>query len=377
MSRHWMRIAGMVGAMAIVGCGEAPAQRRHTNSTYMHVDTDPHGGRIEISVQGEVEFGDDDRSVARLSPDGRITLAEERPGQPRRRVEYRPGEGGGVQMLFYRDGDRRAPDAGDRAWIDRMITRAVRGGAGAERRVARIRDREGTDGVLREIERIEGDGGRRAHYRALLRTPGLSGGETARTLRHLGRHLRSDGEKRVALSTALEGSPDAEELAAILDAAATINSDGDRSGVLARVAREHSLDDARVRTAFFRAAGGIDSDGDLSRVLLAELVGGGARGEVLAAALRASDGISSDGDLSRVLLAVLRHPEAGADVVASAVRASERISSDGDRARVLIAVPDRALRTAPVRAAVHRSLQGIRSGGDRERVERRLARSQS
>lgn len=377
MSRQWMRIAAMVGAMAIVACGEAPAQARHANSTYMHVDTDHNGGRLEIRVQGEVEFGDDERSVARLSPDGRVTMMEERPGQPDRRVEFRPGEGGAARMTFYRDGDRREPDAADRAWIDRMIARAARDGAGAERRVARIRARSGTDGVLREIERIEGDGGRRAHYAALLRTPGLSGGETARTLRHLGSHLRSDGEKRLALSAALEGSPNTEELAAILDAAGTIRSDGDRSGVLARVAREHSMDDARARNAFFRAAGGIGSDGDLARVLLAELVGSGARGEVLAAALRASEGIESDGDLARVLLAVLRHPQASPEVVAGAVRASERIASGGDRARVLIAVPDRALSSASVRAAVRRSMQGIRSDGDRERVERRLARSQS
>jgi hypothetical protein len=274
----------------------------------------------------------------------RLSIEEARPGQAERRMELRPDGDGRVRTLYYENGERAEPDAGDRAWMERMIVDAVReNGLGAERRVRHIRRTEGVDGVLREIERIESDGGQRSYYRILMAS-GLREEETARTLRHLGRHVRSDGEKRTALASVLDRpSVSAAELAAMLDAAATIGSDGEAASLLARVAREEPLDDARVRQSFFRAL----------------------------------EGVESDGETARVLTAVLRRPDARDDVVRAAIRATEEIESDGERARVLVAVPDRSLRSSAVRAAVRDALEEMRSDGERQRVERRLARVQS
>jgi hypothetical protein len=214
---------------------------------------------------------------------------------------------------------------------------------GAEQRIRSIRRTLGVDGVLREIERIGNDGDKRGYYRTLMAS-GLREEETARTLRHLGRHLRSDGEKRAALASLLDRpSLGAVELAAMLDAAATIGSDGEAASLLARVAREEPLADARAREAFFRAVRGIDSDGETARVLTA----------------------------------ALRRPEARDDVVRAAIGATEAMESDGERARVLVAVPDRSLRSAAVRAAMRDALEEMRSDGERQREERRLARVQS
>ncbi|HEX8697064.1 MAG TPA: hypothetical protein VF746_31890 [Longimicrobium sp.] len=375
MSERWRRVAGAVAAAGVAllaGCRAAPAQ---TTSTWRSVDTD-HGTRLEILARGEVDFTDDDRDVARISSDGRLTIEEAVRGRPERRVEFRPDERGGVRRLYFEDGVQRAPDADDRAWIERMILQAVRSsGVGAERRVARIRARQGVDGVLREIEQIEGDGGKRHYYVTLLRSsPALRDDETVRVFRHLAREIDSDGEKRYTLAQALErtrlgpaevaalldaagtigsdgekryvlaqvlerASPGPAELAALLGVAATIRSDGERAYVLARVARDNPLADARVRQAFFRAAGGI----------------------------------SSDGELARVLVTVLRREGARDDVVAAAIRASEEISSDGERARVLVSVPQRSLRSEGVRAAFERAMDGIGSDGERARVARWLA----
>jgi hypothetical protein len=225
-----------------------------------------------------------------------------------------------------------------------MIVEAVReNGLGAEQRIRHIRRTQGVDGVLREIERIENDGDKRGYYRMLMASE-LRDQETARLLRHMGRHLRSDGEKRAALAAVLDRpSLSAVELAAMLDAAATIGSDGEAASLLARVAREEPLADERAREAFFRAV----------------------------------DGIDSDGEMARVLTAALRRPEARDDVVRAVIGATESIRSDGERARVLVAVPDRSLRSAAVRAAMREALEEMDSDGERQRVERRLARVQS
>jgi len=339
--QRWMGIAAVAAVLA--GGGEAAAQREHRSET-THIITDDNGRRMERRFSGVIEVRQDGRAVARMGAGARLTIEEARPGQPERRMELRPDGDGRVRTLYYEGGERADPDAGDRAWMERMIVDAVReNGLGAEQRIRSIRRTQGVDGVLREIERAGSDGARRGYYRMLMES-GMREEETARTLRHLGRHLRSDGEKRAALASVLDRpSISAVEVAAMLDAAATIGSDGEAASLLARVAREEPLADTRAREAFFRAVEGIDSDGETARVLTE----------------------------------VLRRPEARDDVVRAAIGATEAIGSDGERARVLVAVPDRSLRSSAVRAAVRDALAGMGSDGERQRVERRLARVQS
>lgn len=339
--QRWMGIAAVAAVLA--GGGEAAAQREHRSET-THIITDDDGRRMERRFSGEIEVRPDGRAVARMGTGARLSIEEARPGQPERRMELRPDGDGRVRTLYFERGERVDPDAGDRAWMERMIVDAVReNGLGAEQRIRHIRRTQGADGVLREIERIENDGDKRHYYRMLMAS-GTSADERARMLRHLGRHVRSDGEKRAALASVLDRpSLSAAELTAMLDAAATIDSDGEAASLLARVAREEPLEDARVREAFFRAA----------------------------------STLGSDGELARVLTAVLRRPETRDDVVRAAIRATEQIDSDGERARVLVAVPDRSLRSSAVRAAVRDALEEMDSEGERQRVERRLARVQS
>ncbi|HEX8697065.1 MAG TPA: hypothetical protein VF746_31895 [Longimicrobium sp.] len=374
MSERWRTIAGAVafaGAALLVGCGGAAAQ----SGTWRSSHTD-HGRRVDIEVRGEVDFTEDDRDVARLSSDGRISIEEAVAGRPDRRVEFRPDARGGVQRLYYEDGVQRTPDADDRAWIEQMVLGVVRrSGLGSEHRVARLRARNGVDGVLREIDQLEGDGGKRQYYAALLRSPGLRADETARILRHAGRVIDSDSEKRYVLARALErASLGPAEMAALLEAAATIRSDSEKRYVLAR-ALELGPGPAEL-AALLDVAAGISSDGERTYVLVRV-----ARADPLADArvrrafFHQAEGISSDSELARLLLTVLRRDGARDDAVAAAVRASEHISSDGERARVLVSVPERSLRSEAVRDAFERAMDGIGSGGERARVARWFARA--
>ena len=322
-------------ALALAAAGEARAQRHvssHSDGTTRH----------EVRLDGEVEFTDDDRAVARLSPGGRLVIEEVVRGRDRR-VEWRATDGGGVRMIYAEDGETRAPDAGDRAWIAAQLQDAIReSGVGAERRVARLLARGGAQAVLDEIERIRSDGAKRRYYTVLLRAPRLGAAEAARALRHAGATIGSDGDLRLTLSGALEARRlDAAGVAALLDAGASIESDGDRSLLLRQVAGRDPLAEARVREAFFRTAAGV----------------------------------GSDGDLALVLTTVLRRERTGSATVAAALRAARGIGSDGDLARVLTLVPAASLRDPSVSAAYRAAMAGIGSDGDRRRAAVHLARS--
>jgi hypothetical protein len=270
-----------------------------------------------------------------------MTIEEEIPGQPDRRVEYR-GTGGGVQRRFFRDGRAAEPNAADEAWIRRVLMHPIReSGANVAPRTARIYRRGGVDAVLAEIRLVGSDGTKRAYYTALLGQP-LRPGETARVLRDAGNRIGSDGDRQRTLAVLLERRSHApEEMVAMLEAAMRIGSDGDKSRLLIRAAGRDPLADAAVRAAFFRTAAAIGSDGDKSRVLIAALGRGDARRET----------------------------------VVDAVRTARGVGSDGDKSRVLTSVPTEFLRDRAVRSAIETTMQGIGSDGDRSRVAMWLARS--
>jgi hypothetical protein len=227
------------------------------------------GRRQTVEGAGEVRFSDDDLDVTWVEPGGRLTIEEERPGEPARRVEYRPGDGG-VARRFWRDGREASLDAADHAWLREALLRPIReSGWNAPGRVARIHAAGGTQAVLDEIAQVSGDGARRALYDALLAIPTLSPDDRTRVLLDGARRIASGMEKHEALMALLDlPSLDPDDLAAAVDAAAGIIAGGDRAEVLAGVLAHPSATRETVVRAL-RAACGIAAGGDRLEVLAA------------------------------------------------------------------------------------------------------------
>lgn len=322
--------------LLLASTAPAAAQTVHHTRTEHTVHRDG-TTRSEVRIHGAVRLSADGRRVESLAPGASLVLDEERRGSPRRRALFRPG-GDGVTVEYSVDGVRAPLDAAGREWIARMLVDESRRGTGARERVSALRREGGVERVLREIDRVEGSGDRRAWYTALLGdAPRLRPAETARVVRHAARSVESSGDLRAVLAAAAPDEP--EEWTAVLEGVEQIRSDGDGAALLVSAAERAPLGDARVRDALFRAA----------------------------------DGIRSDGDRARVLIRVLRRPSVPEGAAVAAIRAAEGIDSDGDRVRVLISVPASALRSPAVRDAYRRTLATIRSEGDRERAAMHLA----
>jgi hypothetical protein len=303
MKSGWMM---MVAASLLAACadGPLPAQEEVAcNPCWMSSHTHD-GAVVEIRAQGDVELADDAAGVRAIRPGGFLLLVERGTRRPDRRAMYTPDSGGGIRLDFRRGGRRVEPDAGDRAWIVEMLRRAVGDGLNAERRAEAFRRRGGVPAVLREAERMEGDGARRTYYSAVLESPSLRPAEAADVLRHAGRGIESDG---------------------------------DLSSFLRRFVERHGalLDEPRVRDAFFGAVASIESDGDRARVLIHVLEAAGERAAVAADVLHAARAIESDGDKTRVLTRVPR-AALGSRGVADAYRSTlQTLRSEGDRRRAL------------------------------------------
>jgi hypothetical protein len=359
--------------LAVPACAQRTTREEHrTERGETWVSINDHGGyRSELRATGTVEFNDAGDWVTSVAPGGMLLVAERGRGQDRR-IEFRPGDGG-LRTRYWVQGDERPLDAAGRTWARGMIGRAVReSGLGAERRVARMRERGGVGAVLGEIGRLETDTGRRAYYLALLRGGQMSNAEFGRVMADVGRRMISDTETRLVLSEAVDHASGAGRLAALLEAAVGMESDTETRLVLIRAMDRHRLQDAASRDAFFRAVGGMDSDTEtrlvLIRVAEQRLSEEGGRD----AFFRTVDGIGSDVERRLVLTSVLERDPSEATVV-GALRSAAAMRSDVEKRLVLMQVPSSMLRAQRVTSAYRQVVDAMRSDHERSLALRRLA----
>lgn len=301
MKAGWTTVAAAALLAACAG-GPLPAQEEVScNPCWMTRHT--HEGEVvEVRMQGGVELTDDDAGVRAVRPGGYLLLVERGTRRPDRRAMYTPGPDRGIRLDFRKGGRRQEPDAADRAWIREMLRRAVEDGMNAERRADAIHRSGGVPALLREVERLDGDGVRQRYYTEAIESSSLRPAEAARVLRHAGRQMESGG-----------------------DLARFLRAFVDRRGDL--------LADAAVREAFFAAAASLRSDGDRARVLIHVLERAGGRAAVSADVLQSARGIGSDGDKTRVLTRVPRAALASSGVADAYRSTLQTIRSEGDRRR--------------------------------------------
>lgn len=356
--------------LALPAGAQRSEHREGRSETWISID-DHDGRRTEMRARGDVQFNDDGDWVVSVAPGAYLVLAESGRGTDRR-IEFRPGQGG-VRVRYAVEGDDRPLDAAGRTWAEGMIAKAVReGGLGAEARVARIRARGGVAGVLADMGRLETDSGRRAYYRALLASGGMSDGEFARVMADVGRRMGSDTETRLVLVEALDQAGGSGRLAALLEAAVGMESDTETRLVLIRAAERHRLADAASRQAFFRAAGGIRSDTEARLVLISVADQRLAEGDGREAFFRAVNGIESNVERRLVLASVLGQRPSEATVV-GALQSARGMSSDVEKRLVLSQVPSSMLRNGRVTAAYRGVVAAMRSDTERRIALNRLA----
>ncbi|MCH8961685.1 MAG: hypothetical protein IH820_10290 [Bacteroidetes bacterium] len=289
----------------------AEAQTRHSffaevNDGDLHYRWTDGDDLLEVRIEGDVAFTEDDAAVERISRGGYLKI-EEKKGGTKRTLEVRPASDGTVRYTYKVDGRQRAYDATTRDEVADLILTIIRNtGIDADRRVARILEREGVDGVFEEIDHIESSFGRRRYFMALLEQGKLNTAQLQRLAREVSQQIDSSGDRarflREAAPYYLENS---QVYAAYFDAINTIASSGDHARVLLALLRENQLDQASL-LAVLESAKGISSSGDKTRVLVGVAPLVASDDDLVAAYLDAAETISSSGDHSRALSALVR-----------------------------------------------------------------------
>lgn len=304
--------AGLVWPHATCGGSSAAATRRQekaatrereTRTTIQRSEGDY---KLELTAEGDIQYGDDDSDVESVSEGGRLLITERR-GTSVRTLEVVRGADGRPRRSYFVQGQAHAFDEEARAWLAQILPGLIRSsGADADGRVRRILARRGVRGVLEEIALVESDGVRRIYFDQLLSSGRLDDAALSLVARRMARDITSDGEKANLLidHARLYTASDA-AVASYFAAVGTIGSDGERARVLSWLLEKGALGPANV-IRVLNSAKSISSDGEKANLLVmaARLVGNDQT--LLSAFYDAARTISSDGERARVISAVER-----------------------------------------------------------------------
>jgi beta-lactamase regulating signal transducer with metallopeptidase domain len=327
-----------------------------------------------ITIDGTVEFADDDSDVKSLSPNGRFGF-EDGGLLSKRAYEVKADAAGNLTRTYSVGWTTKPLDDEGRAWLAHTLPQFIRdSGIGAGRRVARILRQGGPQAVLTEIGRIHSDGSKRVYIEQLFSQSKLTPSDLKDAARLI-RNISSDGDKAQAIIT-VDGSYFTADLRSYLfDVAESIHSDGDKRRALSDIVKKDGGNLETLASAA-RAARHISSDGDKAEVLIEMADPYRPGGGVDMAYFDAANSIHSDGDHARVLSKMLASHGDDRDAFTRTLASAQRISSDGDKARVLREAVAYYSEDAAVRKAFFEAVNSISSDGDHQQVLVSLAQKQ-
>lgn len=338
-----------------------------TDNGYTMAKWEDDGSTYSAEIDGAVHFSDDDRRVASIS-DGGFFVVQEMRGKDKRRYEAYADGHGGIEETFYENANaKRLGDANE--WLARMILLIVRKtGIDAERRVDRILETGGPEGVFVEIDALSGDSVRRQYYVYLFENGELDQDQMVVAVQKIGDSISSDGDKTsLLIDIADEFVNDPDLTRQFFETSETISSDGDRRKLIAALMSRNVMDPGTTAIAL-RSIGSISSDGDQSYLLAEAAEAFEIQGEVAEAFFNALETVSADGDHARVLIRLIAQGNLSEDTQQRLLRSAMGISSDGDLARVLVRFAESNAITVVTSGDFFRATDDISSDSDHRRV---------
>jgi len=389
------RSVSAVAAMAFSGA--------QTHATFSYSNN---GEKLEVRVDGEVEFTDDDADVKQLSPGGFLRIRDG--GMMTslvggHTIEFKADGSGSVTRRYWVGNSERPFEPEGHKWLASVLPHFIRqSGIGAPARVARILKAKGPAGVLAEISLIEGSWGKRRYFTELLKATSLDPATTRQLLAQAGREIdsdfelasffsenvdkllvddataqaffdasrsiESDFEMHRVFSTVVKGRTVSPALlASLLNTSRNIDSDFEEASLLIDVAKLQSLDNT-TRPAFFSALDTVQSDFEHRRVLSSLATRGNLPQETVSAMLTSGATVSSDFEAASFLVQVAKQQPIEGSLRAPFFHAVDSIDSAFERGRVLKAVADRSDASPETILAVLHATKGVSSSFEASQV---------
>jgi len=299
--------------------------------TWSHSDN---GIKVEVSIRGKVEFGEDYKSIKTISEGSSIRIIDERNGTTRKFEAT--GTTGGIKQTYWVDGREQPLGDEARAWLAKLLEETiVQGGYDAGPRVRKILSERGPKGVLDEISKLRSDYVKRVYFEELAKASPLDATTLMRAIEQAGREISSDYEKATVLIKLGENPLAGNAIQTVyLNSLATIRSDYERGRVLSGLLKKADLNRDGLLVAV-RATSEMTSDYEKSQALMKIAAASASDESVRAAIITAARTMKSDYEKANVLAKVSENPLTNNATQMAYLSTLGTITSDYERGRAL------------------------------------------
>jgi hypothetical protein len=309
----------------------------HDNGKVSHnMTVVDHSGTLHIAYEGQLQFSDDEKSIAMLSPNSELNYRNNDI-----KIKAQSDGKGLISYIIYEDGKKIEADL-ERG--QKILTEAIqvmiKHGIDAKGSVQRLYKKGGKQVVMDKVSSLQSDYIKGIYLSFLLENEKLSSTELSEVAQQIGRLMESDYEKAQLLDkNAARFFAKPESVSAYFQALGSINSDYEKAKVLKNVLQQN-LDAPTFSTAL-RVTGSINSDYEKAGVLKSLISKGTAWRDQFGSILDISSQIGSDYEKAGVLEHFLSHNNLEGENWGKFSQILTQISSDYEQAGVIKAVLDK------------------------------------
>jgi beta-lactamase regulating signal transducer with metallopeptidase domain len=290
--------------------------------------------KVEMRVEGQVEFNDDFTDLKSISRGGYFTL-DVTDGGTRRQLDIRP-DGSSLARVYKLNGAEHAFDAEARVWFGEFLIALDRTTAVAiDIRLPRLLEKGGAGAVLNETALMPSDYARGRYYSGLLEKTRLTSAELTRLLDQAATLTESDYYASELLKdVGREGLDDPAERAAVLKLLRKMESDYYRAEVMKSV-----MDAGRPGTVemnvMFEVVGSMESDYYQAEVLKQVLESGDLDADQRALVAKAASSMESGYYAAEILKNLAARGDLSADERSAFFDALSQVEDDYQQSEIL------------------------------------------
>jgi hypothetical protein len=256
-----MTIGELTDSLQTRLAASAPAQSRSRSSSSW--DWSDGNNKVQIVIEGRVEFTDNYSDVKSISDNGSFRLQEQR-GNVTRQIEITESANGALRQAYALNGQPKEFDAEAKAWFARTLSAVIPGsGIDASTRVTKTLKQGGPTAVLKEAARLSDDRSKRIYFQELFKSDDVDPG----ILRDALQQLSSDYERGnllVEVSERFLGQANATSI--LFDSVRRVSSSYEQRRILSAMLKKNVSRDALLQV--LKSATTLLSDFDKASFLL-------------------------------------------------------------------------------------------------------------
>jgi hypothetical protein len=295
-----------------------------------------HFGSLHIAYEGQLQFSEDEKSIAVLSPGSELTFRHNNI-----KIRATSDTKGQISYLIYEDGKKIEVDLerGQKILAEAIQT-MIKHGIDAKGSVERLYKKGGKQAVMDKVASLQSDYIKGIYLDYLLQSDKLNGTELSQVAQQIGQLMESDYEKAKLLEKNVHlFLAHQESTSPFFQALRGIHSDYEKAKVLKGLLQQNL--DAKAFAAALNVAGSINSDYEKAGVLKTLINKGMTWRDQFGAILDISGQIRSDYEKAGVLEHFIKHHSLEGENWGKFAQILKQITSDYEQAGVIKAVLDK------------------------------------